>query len=110
MYEKTIGGLNLIYLGVADDATAKLVYDILAPADQQELDAILGNQQGSLKRVVDGYLYSSAPFLISHKIGGYSEIVNALERYPIPVQQWHRAVYIQGSQAAQNITVRILTS
>jgi hypothetical protein len=110
MYEKTIGGLNLIYNGVASNSTPTKVYDMLVLADQQELSLILNNNRGNLKVIVDGYLTSADPFYVCHKIDGFKELVYAKERYPIPVYMWQNSVYVQGTVSSQPITIRFVAS
>jgi hypothetical protein len=111
-YDKTIGGDDFTFDGTLT-ATPQTMFDLLSPADQQELlDALFknGRTDGIKIRVaVDGWLYSTSDFYTSHKTGGAEETILANTRYPMPVYQWWRKRLFRGF-GGQPVKIRILLS
>jgi len=111
-YDKTVGGDDFTFIG-ALKATPSTLLDILTPADKQELLEAMykgGDPNAARIRVaVDGWLYSSADFYTSHKIGGAEETIVTGTRFPMPVYQWVRKRLFRGFEG-QPVTVRILLS
>jgi hypothetical protein len=111
-YEKTIGGDDFTYDGTLK-ATPSNLLDILSPADKQELLEALykdGDQSKTKVRMaVDGWIYGTADFYTSHKVGGAEETIAAGVHYPMPVYQWFRKRLFRGFDG-QPVKIRILLS
>lgn len=105
MYEKTIGRHNLIY-SINAPTHLSIVETLLDPADLAELDSILLKEREQ-RHVVDGYLKCTGGMWIAHKEDGIEEEVLANERYPLPIYNWHKFVYVRG---VGQILVRLITS
>lgn len=105
MYEKTIGRHNFIYY-VNAPANLTLVETLLDPEDLAELNSVLLKEREQ-RHVVDGYLKCDGGMSIAHKEDGVEEEVMANERYPLPIYNWHKQVYVRG---VGQILVRFITS
>jgi hypothetical protein len=111
-YDKTIGGDDFTFSGTLS-GTPQTAFDLLSPADQEELLEALFKDGDSTKpkiRVaVDGWIYSSSDFFTCHKADGATETIAANVHYPMPVYQWYRKRLFYGS-GGQVVTIRFLLS
>lgn len=105
MYEKTIGRHNFIYvINAPSDLT--IVESLMDPDDLAELNSVL-LKENFQRHVVDGYMKCTGGMSVAHKIDGIEEEVMANERYPLPIYNWHKQVYVRG---VGQILIRLITS